>query len=67
MLQSHWDASDEVGRIKVIISEGYGEIKEDKAGFVKLTDHVVFNFQAAPLGQSNNHLSISSFHIIDIS
>jgi hypothetical protein len=51
MSQQGWDASDEVGRIKVKISEGYVTSQAGIAEFVKMLDHVHFNFQAVPLGK----------------
>jgi hypothetical protein len=52
MSQQGWDAGDEVGRIKVKISEGYVTSQAGIAEFVKTLDHVDFNFQAVPLGET---------------
>jgi len=49
--QSHWNASDDLGRIKVQLSAGYEVAFEGRQQFVKLFDHVVFSFQPAPLGK----------------
>lgn len=47
--QNHWNPSDDVGRIKVIISEGF---PRDSASLPieRVKNIVVFSFQHAPLG-----------------
>ncbi|KXT07765.1 hypothetical protein AC579_2786 [Pseudocercospora musae] len=47
MSQTGWDALDETGRIKVVVSEGW--LRNDGKSFHKLATHVIFNFQPAPL------------------
>ncbi|KAK4543933.1 hypothetical protein LTR36_004707 [Oleoguttula mirabilis] len=47
--QSHWNASEEKGRIKVQLSAGYMLPQDGKPQFVKLVDYVVFSFQPAPM------------------
>ncbi|CAK1356845.1 unnamed protein product [Cercospora beticola] len=44
-----WHPYAEKGRIKVEISEGFLERTDRDAKFVKLTVHVIFNFQHAPM------------------
>ena len=56
MSQQGWDASDEVGRIKVKISEGYVTSEAGIAEFVKMLDQVHFNFQAVPLGKTLSNM-----------
>lgn len=51
--QSHWNACEEKGRIKVQLSAGYMLQHEGKPQFVKLVDHAMFSFQPAPLGEPN--------------
>ncbi|KAK5744196.1 hypothetical protein LTR17_002226 [Elasticomyces elasticus] len=47
--QSHWNASEDMGRIKIQVSAGYEAHIGGTNKFVKLVDHVVFAFQPAPL------------------
>ncbi|KAK0285928.1 hypothetical protein LTS00_010719 [Friedmanniomyces endolithicus] len=49
LTQSHWNACDDMGRIKVQLSAGYEVDLEGRSHFVKTVDHVVFSFQPAPL------------------
>ena len=50
MTQSHWNATDDVGRIKIQLSAGYQiDVQNKKPKFVKLVDHVTFAFQHTPL------------------
>ncbi|KAK1824016.1 hypothetical protein LTR12_001549 [Friedmanniomyces endolithicus] len=49
LTQSHWNACDDMGRIKVQLSAGYEVELEGRSHFVKTVDHVVFSFQPAPL------------------
>lgn len=50
--QSHWDASDGLGRIKIVISEGVSHPQDGLntlgGGYHKLRDIVAFSFQHAP-------------------
>lgn len=48
--QSHWDASDRVGRIRVELAAGY--VDERNGHFVKLLNAITFAFQPAPMGKS---------------
>ncbi|EMC98620.1 hypothetical protein BAUCODRAFT_64417 [Baudoinia panamericana UAMH 10762] len=50
MSQTHWNACDDLGRIKIQLSAGYELVEQGSAKFVKILDHVVFSFQPAPLG-----------------
>ncbi|KAK3723144.1 hypothetical protein LTR37_001867 [Vermiconidia calcicola] len=47
MSQSHWNAADRVGRIRVELSAVY--VPEGVGRYVKLRDIVIFAFQPAPL------------------
>ncbi|KAK3710414.1 hypothetical protein LTR37_010257 [Vermiconidia calcicola] len=47
MSQSHWNAADRVGRIRVELSAGYAP--EPIGRYVKLRDVVTFAFQPAPI------------------
>ncbi|KAK5121153.1 hypothetical protein LTR85_005637 [Meristemomyces frigidus] len=47
--QSHWNACEEKGRIKVQLSAGYMLQQDGKPQFIKLVDHAMFSFQPAPL------------------
>ncbi|CAF3461975.1 unnamed protein product [Fusarium graminearum] len=50
LCQPHWSAADNLGRIKIVISEGiYHGVQDD--AFQRVRDHVVFSFQHAPRGQ----------------
>lgn len=53
-----WHPYAEMGRIKVEISEGFLERTDRDAKFVKLTVHVIFNFQHAPMGESEHSRSL---------
>ncbi|KAM0353229.1 hypothetical protein HYE67_003981 [Fusarium culmorum] len=47
LCQPHWSAADNLGRIKIVISEGiYHGVQDD--AFQRVRDHVVFSFQHAP-------------------
>ncbi|KAF0641640.1 hypothetical protein NXS19_009482 [Fusarium pseudograminearum] len=47
LCQPHWSAADNLGRIKIVISEGIYHGAQDDA-FQRVRDHVVFSFQHAP-------------------
>ncbi|KAF2207318.1 hypothetical protein CERZMDRAFT_102595 [Cercospora zeae-maydis SCOH1-5] len=49
-----WHPYADKGRIKVEISEGFLERHDEHAKFVKLTVHVIFNFQHAPIDVLRN-------------
>ncbi|EME82623.1 uncharacterized protein MYCFIDRAFT_137301 [Pseudocercospora fijiensis CIRAD86] len=53
MSQTAWNALDETGRIKVVVSEGW--LRNDGKSFHKLATHAIFNFQPAPLGMLLQH------------
>jgi hypothetical protein len=59
--QSHWNACDDLGRIKVKLSAGY----EIDGNFVKLVDHVIFSFQPAPLGRYRDSHTLTVDHPAD--
>lgn len=46
--QSHWDARDGLGRIRIVIAEGLSRGAGNNRGFKKLRDVVAFSFQHAP-------------------
>lgn len=48
--QSHWDARDGLGRIRIVIAEGisHSNVSNSTQGFHKLRDVVAFSFQHAP-------------------
>ena len=47
--QSHWDAADLMGRIRLELSTGYVDVKHHR--FVKMFNVVNFSFQPAPIGK----------------
>ena len=49
MFQGHWEASDQVGRIRIELSGGYADEKHNR--FVKVFNVINFSFQPAPLGK----------------
>lgn len=49
-----WNAAANVGRIKVIIAEGFGKIQREPV-FERVKNIVCYNFQHAPLGESATH------------
>ncbi|KAL2351183.1 hypothetical protein BJ546DRAFT_361737 [Cryomyces antarcticus] len=49
LAQSHWTAGESLGRIKVIVSEGYQGLGQGKVQFERVNDIVCFSFQHAPL------------------
>ena len=54
----HWDAADNFGRIKIVISEGYIHNESPTYGlahqFIRFRDLVAFSFQHAPLRKSSS-------------
>ncbi|RFN50287.1 nadh dehydrogenase [Fusarium flagelliforme] len=46
--QRHWSAADNLGRIKLVISEGVSHGSEDNKTFEKVHNLVIFSFQHAP-------------------
>lgn len=51
LFQNHWSPSDDLGRIKVLISEGFP--RDSPSNPIERVKNVVaFAFQHAPLGQS---------------
>ena len=50
-----WDISDDLGRIKVCISEGYRVKQADGQSFVSVREVVCFTFHPAPLGKYVRH------------
>ncbi len=51
LTQSYWNAGDELGRIKVVIAEGF--LRHPAALTLdRVKNLVAFSFQHAPLGQS---------------
>lgn len=51
LYQSHWNPADDLGRIKLIISEGFPRDSPSNP-VERVKNVVVFSFQHAPLGQS---------------
>ncbi|KAK5109405.1 hypothetical protein LTR62_007071 [Meristemomyces frigidus] len=47
--QSHWNACDDLGRVKLELSAGYAVQVHGKEEFVKAVDRVIFSFQPTPL------------------
>jgi hypothetical protein len=51
LTQSYWNAGDELGRIKVIIAEGY--LRDSlSVSLNRVKNIVAFSFQHAPLGMT---------------
>lgn len=60
MAQNYWNSSDQVGRIRVELSNGFVDPTHNR--FVKVLDVVTFAFQPAPMGKSTLHpLAASMF------
>lgn len=51
LTQSWWSASQDLGRVKVVISEGYAR-GQPEMPFQRVKNVVVFSFQHAPQGES---------------
>lgn len=49
LTQTHWDASEDMGRIKVELSAGHMVEQHGTAHYMKLITHAMFAFQPAPL------------------
>lgn len=49
LTQSYWNAGDEIGRIKIVISEGFAR-DSVSLPFERVKNLVAFSFQHAPLG-----------------
>ena len=45
--QNYWDAGEDLGRIKVVIAEGYAQTLRDSP-FIRTKNLVTFSFQHAP-------------------
>lgn len=56
--QDWWMPADDLGRIKLILSEGFTR-DSTSTPFERVRNIVAFSFQHAPLGVSYSHLSIS--------
>ena len=54
--QSYWSPADEVGRIKIVISEGFPR-DSLTVPIERIKNIVAFSFQHAPLGESWSSLS----------
>lgn len=52
--QSYWNPGDELGRIKLVISEGFSVEKKDPIMSDRVQNIVAFSFQHAPLGMSQS-------------
>jgi hypothetical protein len=50
LTQSYWNASDDLGRIKVVIAEGFPR-ESQTMPFERIRNIVAFSFQHAPLGK----------------
>ena len=50
MSQNHWDAADQMGRIRVELTAGY--VEEHSNRFVKMQNTINFSFQHSPLSES---------------
>ncbi|RGP68884.1 nadh dehydrogenase [Fusarium sporotrichioides] len=48
LYQRHWNAADNLGRIKLVISEGIRRSSPDDMTFQRVHNRVVFSFQHAP-------------------
>ena len=57
LTQSWWAAGENMGRIRVIISEGFKSELEN-VPFVRLRNVVCFSFQHAPLSRFSHALRI---------
>lgn len=53
--QSYWNAGDDLGRIKVVISEGFSR-EQQTYPFDRIKNIVSFSFQHAPLGKRSSYL-----------
>lgn len=50
MSETHWDATEDLGRIKIELSQGYQVERDGKVIFHKHSNVVCYSFQPAPLG-----------------
>lgn len=50
-----WSVSENLGRIKVIIADGFGKVQNEPV-FERVRNIVCFSFQHAPLGMSATHM-----------
>lgn len=51
LFQDHWNPGDDIGRIKVVISEGFPRDSQT-VPFERVKNAVAFSFQHAPLGRA---------------
>jgi hypothetical protein len=61
--QSHWNPGDDLGRVKVVIAEGFSR-DNLSCPFERVKNIVSFSFQHAPLGKSAFILRYSLIVII---
>lgn len=52
LYQNHWSPGDDIGRIKIVISEGFPRDSPSNP-IERVKNIVAFSFQHAPLGQSS--------------
>lgn len=58
LLQNYWNPGDDLGRIKVVIAEGFSRDNMTYP-FERIKNIVSFSFQHAPLGELNVHCNSS--------
>lgn len=61
LTQNYWNASDELGRIRVVISEGFPR-ESHNLPYERIKCVVAFSFQHAPLGKWSLEYGLLAFH-----
>lgn len=56
LTQNYWNAGDELGRIKVVISEGFPR-ESIALPYERIKSVVAFSFQHAPIGKFLEHVT----------
>ncbi len=51
LMQNWWSPGEDVGRVKLVISEGVTSGQGPSSGFRRVNNIVIFSFQHAPIGE----------------
>lgn len=67
LTQNWWSAGEDIGRVKVVISEGLASAQGPPSGFRRVKNIVSFSFQHAPLGKfgpnTSRHSQFSKWYL----
>lgn len=60
LMHNWWSAGEDLGRVRVVITEGLARGQGQPTAFRRIKDVVSFSFQHAPLGKAPGNKSIAS-------